>query len=273
MDFNFQTILKKLFKYKQMGCCKLNYIFDKIYVIHCAENIERMNNINYQIKTSNIDLEIFWTCYHPHSYICANALTLANKGRAFENASEFNLTRNFYNIIKTSYLRGFNHILIFEDDFSLLKSDILDEYLNYIPEDFDIIQFSLLFKKDMYDVNKLIQEYDNDKYFIKAPFGAWSNNGLALSRNGMKYFIDKIDKEFLAADYVAFESANKYDLFGKTIPSNLNHYFPTIPLVYLDKRFDSQVQQEDKKELYMMYDMLDKSFYNLLYENNHNKLI
>ena len=151
-----------------------------------------------------------------------------------------------------------------------MKNEVLNEFCKYIPEDFDIIQFSLLFKKDMYNINDYQKEYENDKYFIKAPFGAWSNNGLALSRNGMKYFIDKIDKEFMAADYVSFESTNNYDFYGQTDSSGLNHYFPTIPIVYLDKRFDSQVQQEDKKELYLMYDMLDKKYYNLIYENNNS---
>ena len=266
METNMETLLNN----KENKHCILNDIFDKIYVIHCAENSERMKNIEYQIKENNLDLEIFWACYQPHSYICANALIFANKGRNFENGSEFNLTRNFYNIIKTSYLRGFEHILIFEDDFSLMKNDILNDFIEHIPEDFDIIQFSLLFKKDMYNIDDYQKEYENGKYFFKAPFGAWSNNGLALSRKGMKYFIDKIDEEFVAADYVAFESSNNYDFYGKTINSNLNHYFSTVPLVYLDKRFDSQVQQEDKKDLYLLYDMLDKNFYNLIYENNND---
>ena len=87
----------------------------------------------------------------------------------------------------------------------------------------------------------------------------------------MKYFIDEIDNEFRAADYPIFESSNKYDFYGKQNKSkkyNLNHYFPTIPIVYLDKRFDSQVQQEDKKELYKYYNYIDKKYYNLINENN-----
>lgn len=247
--------------------CILNDIFDKIYVIHCAENEQRMKNIEFQIKENNLELEIFWACYHPHSYICANSLMFANKGRAFENGSEFNLTRNFYTIIKTSYLRGFNRILIFEDDFSLMKKEVLDDFMEHIPNDFDIIQLSLLFKNEMYNYYNYMNEYENnDKYFIKAPFGAWSNNGLALSRKGMKYFIDEIDKEFMAADYPTFESSNQYDFYGKTNKMEeyqLNHYFPSVPIVYLDKRFNSQVQQEDKKDLYALYELLNKDYYNL----------
>ena len=264
MDINESTILND--SQLNDNYCALNDVFDKIYIIHCAENTERMKNIEYQIKKNKLNAEIFWACYHPYSYICINSLLLANKANHADNGSEFNLTRNFYTIIKTSYLRGFERILIFEDDFSLLKNEVLNDFIEHIPEDFDIIQFSQLFKKDIYDSEDLQNEYENGNYFIKAPFGAWSNNGLALSRKGMKYFIDRIDNEFMAADYPIFESTNKYDFYGKTLKSNVNHYFPTVPIVYLDKRFDSQVQQEDKKELYELYDNLNKDFYNLIYK-------
>ena len=252
--------------------CILNNIFDKIYVIHCAENEERMKNIEFQINENNLDIEIFWSCYYPHSYICINSLIFSNKAKSINYSSEFNLTRNFYSIIKTSYLRGFNRILIFEDDFSLMKTEILNDFIENIPNDFDIIQFSLLFKDDMYSSDDIIKEYEeHNKYFIKAPFGAWSNNGLALSRKGMKYFIDEIDKKFKAADYPIFESTNPYDFYGNKNNNEkyqLNHYFSTVPIVYLDQRFSSNVQFEKKDELYKYYKNFNKSYYNLIYENN-----
>ena len=70
----------------------------------------------------------------------------------------------------------------------------------------------------------------------------------------------------MAADYPTFESSNQYDFYGKTNKMEeyqLNHYFPSVPIVYLDKRFDSQVQQEDKKDLYALYELLNKDYYNL----------
>ena len=63
----------------------------------------------------------------------------------------------FYTIIKQSYLRGFEHILIFEDDFSLMKEDIFNKFMSCLPEDFDIIQLSYLSHEKMYDVNKLLK--------------------------------------------------------------------------------------------------------------------
>lgn len=253
--------------------CLLNKIFDKIFVIHCIENEPRLKNIQFQKEQSGLNLEIHETCYFPWSQQAVNGLILSNRGRSVINGSEFNLTREFYSIIKRSYLKGLKRILIFEDDFSLMKNEVLNEFLENIPEDFDIIQFSLLLTEEIYDFENIANEYEKGVYFTKTPFGAWSNNGLALSRKGMEYFISRIDKEFMAADYPIFESANKFDFYGKKDQGKLfglNHYIPTIPLVFLDKRFDSQVQQESKKDLYKIYNYLNRSYYNLIYDTKIN---
>ena len=82
----------------------------------------------------------------------------------------------------------------------------------------------------------------------------------------MKYFIDAIDKEFLAADIVAFEDTNKIYFFRKNnIKSGLKHYIPTVPLVYLNDLGDSKIQETSKAELYEYYTHIDKQFYNILH--------
>ena len=244
---------------------KLNSIFDKIFVIHCVENEERYNNILFQKEQNNLDLDIWWTCYHPWSNQIINGLILSNRCRYIINGSEFNLTREFYTIIKTSYYKGYDRILIFEDDFCLMKQEYIDDFLDNIPNDFDIIQFSILANEDILPDGRIISsEYKAGKYFIKCDRGYWSNCGLALSRKGMKYFIDYIDNEFVAADIPTFEDTNKLKWYGKTnVNSGLNHYIPTVPLVYLTND-NSQVQKIDKSELYEYYNYINKEFYNIL---------
>lgn len=253
--------------------CGLNKIFDKIFVIHCIENEPRMKNIEFQQKENNIKLEIHETCYFPWSQQAVNGLILSNRGRYIVNGSEFNLTREFYSIIKRSYLKGLERILIFEDDFNLMKNEYLDEFVEHFPQDFDMIQFSILANKEILpDYREIESEYVKGNYFIECKKGFWSNCGLALSRKGMKYFLDTIDKEFLAADIVAFEDTNKIFFFGKNnIKSGLKHYIPTVPLVYLNDLGDSKIQETNKKELYEYYEHIDKQFYNILNENNKNR--
>ena len=245
----------------------LNDIFDKIYVIHCAENEERYKNILFQKEENNIDLDIWWTCYHPWSEVMMNGMILSNTCRYILNGNELNLVREFYTIIKTSYLKGYEHILIFEDDFQLMKSEYLSMFLDKIPSDFDIIQFSILFNPNFYDIDNLSKEYENGNYFIKAPTGFWSNCGLALSRKGMEYFIKSIDKEFQAADIPIFENSNINKSFGKiNLQNNLNHYIPTVPLVYLTRNKSSVQTKENKDEelLYKYYESIEEKYYNIL---------
>lgn len=243
---------------------------DEVYVIHCIENKERLKNIEYQIENNSWlknKLQIHWTCYFPFSNIATNALIMSNKSRFISNKSEFNLTREFYQIIKLAYLKGLNYICIFEDDFSLVKENLFNEFIKTIPEDFDIIQLSYLFNSKMYDYKKLLHKfYVKKEYWMFKTFGAWSNNGIILSRNGMKYFIDSIDKEFKAADIPMHESKNNYIYFGKVNQSSqsIKHYIPTIPLVYVDG-YNSTVQDDDKNDLYDFYrTKLDKNNYNIL---------
>ena len=63
-------------------------------------------------------------------------------------------------------------------------------------------------------------------------FGAWSNCGLALSRNAMKYFIDYLDKVFTAADIPIKKKKNNIPIFGNLNTSNLKHYIPTARMIY-----------------------------------------
>lgn len=238
--------------------------FDKIYIIHCLENTKRMKNIEFQLSklSENIKnkIEIHETCYFPFSKQAQLGLLFTNKTRFMNTASEYNLTREFYQIIKTSYLKGYEHILILEDDFSLIHEEILELYFDKLAQDWDILQLSILCNKYQKNINEL---FESKNLWIKKDFGAWSNNGLGLSKAGMKYWIDYIDKEFVAADIPIHESKNNLKYYGKTNQCTLNHYIPNIPLVYITGE-DSSVQNEDKSDLYELYQNLNKKYYTIL---------
>lgn len=250
----------------------INKKFDKVYVIHCVEDNQRYNNIIYQKEKSGLNFDIWWTTKsHPFSEQMLNGILLSGYGRYIINKNELNLVREFYSIIKISYDRGFNNILIFEDDFSLMKNEYINEFISNMPEDFDIIQFSTLSNKKLFDYTELIDKYNNGILFTEVNAGFWSNNGLALSRNGMKYFLDYYNNEFVAADIPQFEFNNTNKFFGNTYikekHSNIKFYISTVPIVYLQYKFNSNVQNSEditKNELYQYYESIDKKFYNIL---------
>ena len=246
--------------------------FDKVYVIHCVENEQRYKNILFQMdnnKWLKENLEIWWTCYQPHSEILANAMIFSNKSRKIVNGAEYNVLREFYTIIKTSYYRGYNYICIFEDDFSLIKENFFYDYLNGIPKDFDIIQLSYSFIPNNDKVKHIVS---HDELFFTPKYGFWCNNGLCLSRNGMKHFIDTIDKEPMAADIPIFELHNDTTYYGKLNQHyNLHTYITNIPVVYLYDN-DTQIQQnnKNKNKIVEYYKIFDKNIYNILEYNEKN---
>lgn len=239
--------------------------FDKVYVIHCVENEKRYDNILFQMdnnKWLNDNLEIWWTCYQPHSDILANAMIFSNKSRKILNGAEINLCREFYTIVKTSYYRNYNYICVFEDDFSLIKEKFFYDYLNAIPKDFDVIQLSYLF---MNDLNKTEYIYNHNELFFKPKYGFWSTCGICLSRKGMKYFIDIIDKEMLPADIPFFELKNDQTFLGKINQNNgLNNYITNIPIIFVSND-DTEIQTNNKdvNTIYSHYKFLDKTLYNV----------
>lgn len=257
----------------------LNKAFDKIYVIHCVEDEERYKNVIYQQENSNIDLDIWWTTKsHPFTEQMLNGILLSGHGRYIINKNELNLLREFYSIIKISYDRGLNRILIFEDDFSLMRNGYIEKFISNIPDDFDIIQFSTLSNKQLFDYNILMKQYAEGKLFVECNSGYWSNNGLALSRKGMKYFLDYINDEIVAADIPQFEFNNTNKFFGKTYIKqkykNIKSYITTVPIVYLTYEYNSNVQKKEDKtkiELYSYYKNIDKQYYYIYNETNNDR--
>jgi hypothetical protein len=90
-----------------------------------------------------------------------------------------------------------------EDDIRFLKDqNKFIEYLDAIPEDFDILQFSCYCK------NEKLDKYLNceDLWFKHNDVGCWTAAMYALSRKGMQYYLTFMNKQFSAADmplYVA----------------------------------------------------------------------
>lgn len=211
----------------------MNLPFDKIFILHLAENKDRLDNINNEIKRLGIEdkTNIWWTCFRKISTEIGNNLPLLKYNGFYENYKKynpdiygrvFNCSFEHYTIIKTAYLRGFNHILILEDDFKFIDDINSIEYVfNNLPDDYDVIKFfyTYLFKFS----NKFNYEKDkNSKLFTKINNFNENNYGstlcYALSRKGMKHLIELYDKKFQVADVIFF------DVDCKNINTYLSNY-------------------------------------------------
>jgi len=191
-----------------MTCLKSH--FGKIYILSLVEREDRRYLIEKQLKALGIDapdstdyIRYFYATTFAHNNIIANAFNESKKGK-FTKANEYDCARNHYAMVKICYVLGCQHCLILEDDL-LFRTDpkILQEYIENLPEDYDIAQFG------GFTTDKRIKDYCghlNDaagmnKYWCKHhDVGLWTTSMYAMSRRGMEFYILFMDNFFWVAD-------------------------------------------------------------------------
>jgi GR25 family glycosyltransferase involved in LPS biosynthesis len=188
---------------------KINNIFDEIHCILYVESQERCKNVQNTFKKYNINnVQYTYTFNKPfwgllnikdslpsiqtsyYDYIYETNKNIYNR--------VFDCALNHYNIIKSAYLRGLEHILVFEDDINIIvEPDIFDSIIDKIPNDFDIIKFY-----NGLDQNNLPKtELNNIEYTKNFNYLQDENNNdclssmmIGYSRKGMKRYIDDIEE-------------------------------------------------------------------------------
>lgn len=206
--------------------------FDKCYCLHLTEATERYKNIKNEFERLGISeqIEIWWTVIRPISNEIGNYLTSLHTQGYDDWTTQFNkntygaifnISFEFYTIIKQAYLRGFNSILLMEDDLKFNDDIDLEKIFSNLPDDWDVIRFGYHPKH-----NKLMEndiDYINaEKYdLLKKEWAFPTNNMFALNRKGMEFYINYMDEKFEVADYplkYMFEPENqKFNKDGKPI--------------------------------------------------------
>ena len=206
--------------------------FDKVYCLHLAEAEYRYVTSKYYFEQVGVldQIEYWWTVKRPFDCNCIEYFP-ALKNVYYDNyvsknssvyAAVFNCAYEHYTIVKQAYLRGFNSILIFEDDVKIhVNKEQFENIMNNVPSDFDIIQFydtDRWYRKQAYEIVDILENKDFTK-FIKPPtnLDKYSTLCYALSRNGMKEVIDIHDRLGLA---IADKIFNEIDM------TKLNYYIP-----------------------------------------------
>lgn len=211
--------------------------FDICYVLNLSTRADKRAFMESQFDKLGFD-NIYnndWMYYHfatpfPYNNIIANAFNATKKGQ-FTKANEYDCARNHYSIVKECYDRGFEHILVMEDDIKFINNiDLFINFLNTIPDDYDVLQFGG-FTVDK-RINDILDLYDKGIYWsTHKDVAVWNASMYALSRKGMQYYISFMNKFFWVADGPLY----KAPINDKII----NTYISTIPIVI----------QEDKHKI------------------------
>lgn len=205
---------------------KLNLPFEKIYMIHCAEDKKRYDYCMRHFKELGIEnnVNIWWTARRNYGedirksfdgVVCPYYDSLF-KANPYIYSGVLNVSLEHYTIIKMSYERGFNNVLILEDDVKFISDiDKLNEFMDNIPPDYDILKLFYIFGPS--------EEGYGDKYFTKKKVPNWGLicNSYALSRKGMEEMIRIYEEKIIPCDIV----------FEKIDEEKINAYVPVNILV------------------------------------------
>lgn len=215
--------------------------FDKIYILHLSNNIDRYYHILNEFKRMNLSdkIDIWWTCKRNISVDIGNNLNSihtpyyddSKKHNKDIYGAVFNCALEHYTIIRTSYERGFNNIMIFEDDICFAENrEYFDKCLSLIPNDYKICKLYhsnnlLHLCKDFSKTENLFKLSNN---YNKTTTSV-STAGYCLNRKGMELMIESYHKKFNCADRV-FENINQENI-----------YVNTKKILYINPLFESNL--------------------------------
>ena len=222
--------------------------FDKIYVITLVNNKERQEFISKQFNDLGINFEFMYSTDFKNIKYGYSKFEL-NWPEMFigdpNPANTFSCAVAHYQSILQAYEFGYNNIMCIEDDLCLIKDkDLIEYYLNNIPDDADFITYDPRFINEN-EYNKI---FDN----IKKSNNEWIllNNDIdgligsmmygIMNRNTMQFYLESQRNSFTISDSV-------YGIFRnptKTIKRyttkkcictdhyNIENKFNTIPIYH-----------------------------------------
>ena len=227
--------------------------FDEVYLLNMVERQDKYIRMRERIDYMGWNVIDFRVVSHPISNTIVECMgnDLSGHGYAIYYGGVFNCTREQYTIIKSAYLRGLESVAIIEDDASFLKDkNIWTEYIDTIPQDYDVLRFNSL------------RGSNEEQYCAKSETNwvplmslIWGTGFYALSRRGMEYMIRYIDNDYCPIDVPISKPTN-----------HVNIYIPKIELsLCLDDSFSSDIRgdisDKDFANAYKKISTFDKNNY------------
>lgn len=196
--------------------------FEEVYLINLVEREDRYKMMKDQFSYLGWEVKDHRVVIHPSNQTIFD--NCKSKFKYVSHPNAISCTYEHYTLIKSAYLRSVESILIIEDDTHFIKKeDIWNEYMNAIPEDFDILRLCC----HRWTLS------NSQELWIRTGRPMWGTGCYALSRNGMKYMIDSIDKVFQPIDGPLYDIAYE---------SDIKHYICNTPLgIHLEDSFNNNI--------------------------------
>jgi len=222
---------------------------DKVFTICTTDDARRINVSNYMKNRLFGDYcEIRYTAKFRRKEIDIEQLyNTKNKDLKIYDEDNwwgtYNCAREHYLTIKQAYNRGFEKIMVCEDDFRVDPEDE-EEFKNAVmnlPDDCDIVK---MYSHDrdilINDSNQDFEKYSDYYYkFIQNKNHYSSFICMVYSRKGMEFMMRSCEEEYLAFDkYLSGLFTNK---FNDAIINNEINAYHLIPVQIIREPYNSQI--------------------------------
>lgn len=187
-----------------------NYV-DHIYCISFTKNAKTRipllyNELEFIDVDHNSDIFSLYYNISPNiDFFKAMFDIIPNKGslkRYFNYGENVRKTFAHYKCIREAYELGYEHILVIEDDILILKhKDWIIEYLNNLPEDYDLV---LLSRYGLTTEATYYNDYFQNMFYIDENgiyYMSFCASTYLMSHNGMKKWLDKFESEYMTIDF------------------------------------------------------------------------
>lgn len=129
---------------------KFNQHFPNVVVLGTTDDTYRDSLINQRLSKHNIDYETYRASKLPFYKYLFERVKISHHWsdpniKYLKHSDELAITVGHLNIIRMAKDRGWKSVFIFENDTTVNKdfNDIVDKYLDTIPDDWDMLYFSI----------------------------------------------------------------------------------------------------------------------------------
>ena len=202
---------------------KFSDYFDKVYVINLVNRPERKKFIEEQLKAIGIYDELVKA--DKLEWVEAIKLPLTQNAMDCmyqsgdvdfsyadnrQKVGQFMCSSEHYRVIKKSIYKGYDRILVLEDDICIMKKfEYIMRALEQVPDDFKLLHFEGFYwpigDDDRNDYLSVMTETVEDGYWVPSEqMKLWCTAALAYSREGMEEYCEIQERKFISPDHPTF---------------------------------------------------------------------
>ena len=229
--------------------------FDGMYCIHYIPYKERKPHLDAEFKRIKmLDAKNFHWAYTVDSpfYDDVYEKEIALQDREGVPKGSLIVSLEHLRCIKIAYGLGYNRILMMENDVTFIKDlDLIQKYLENIPEDADVIYFDYIFglskELDRYQEQK--QKKINDYYCdLESLKRIWSAGCYSLSRKGMEYVIKNQEYLICGPEHYLCGSGAKFKMEQKRA-------FTVEPMA-IQRHYDNSLRSAEIDQFHRKYKLM-----------------